>query len=238
MTCCLKGGHVAAAKNSISATRDGKIAAVAEHIDAVAALKVVDANGLYVTPGLIDVHVHVYTGTGERNSYAGIRTQATTACIRTASLSRGCDHGGRRRPRELEKSEEFKQRIIDRLKTRVPAFLNAQKRHTILGRNGPRWKGGAGRHEGPARRPRTSLATEASSTLASSRMRWMRLAAAVRSCTGLARVRVRSRSSRIAVFGTKLMPPVAATIVRTGAPLRTGPAKPSLQPLKISRRLA
>jgi predicted amidohydrolase len=158
MTCCLKGGHVTDAKNSISATRDGKIAAVAEHIDAVAALKVVDANGLYVTPGLIDVHVHVYTGTGERNSYAGIRTQATTACIRTASLSRGCDHGGQRRLRELEKFEEFKQRIIDRSKTRVPAFLNAQKRHTILGRNGPRWNRRCrqARRPGPTGRERRS----------------------------------------------------------------------------------
>ncbi len=27
--------------------------------------------GLYVTPGLIDLHVHVYNGTGERDSYAG-----------------------------------------------------------------------------------------------------------------------------------------------------------------------
>ena len=61
----LKGGHVIDAKNRIDAVRDvaiagGKIARVAEKIDPAEARKVVDVAGLYVTPGLIDIHVHVY----------------------------------------------------------------------------------------------------------------------------------------------------------------------------------
>ena len=72
----LQGGHVIDAKNNISAVRDvairdGAIAAVAEHLDPAPALKVVNVAGLYVTPGLVDIHVHVYAGTGERGSYAG-----------------------------------------------------------------------------------------------------------------------------------------------------------------------
>src|ERR1700678_2890977 len=72
----LKGGRVLDDKNHIDAMRDvgikdGKIAAVAEHLDPKDALKTIDVNGLYVTPGLIDLHTHVYTGTGERGSYAG-----------------------------------------------------------------------------------------------------------------------------------------------------------------------
>src|SRR4051794_15155694 len=72
----LQGGHVIDAKNRISAVRDvaikdGKIAAVAAKLDPKDALKTVNAAGLYVTPGLIDIHVHFYTGTGERGSYAG-----------------------------------------------------------------------------------------------------------------------------------------------------------------------
>ena len=72
----LKGGHVIDPKNGISAVRDvaiadGKVAAVAAGIDPAGALKVVDVSGLYVTPGLVDIHVHVYAGTGERGSYAG-----------------------------------------------------------------------------------------------------------------------------------------------------------------------
>ena len=72
----IQGGHVVDAKDRISAVRDvavrdGKIAAVAEHIDPASALKTVSAKGLYVTPGLIDIHVHVYASTGEAHSYAG-----------------------------------------------------------------------------------------------------------------------------------------------------------------------
>ena len=64
----LKGGHVLDARNAVSAVRDvaikdGKIAAVAENIPAARALKTVDVAGLYVTPGLIDIHGHVYRPT-------------------------------------------------------------------------------------------------------------------------------------------------------------------------------
>src|SRR5262249_33264644 len=72
----LKGGHVIDPKSSLSAVRDvaiagGKIAAVAPRIDPADAFKTVDVSGLYVTPGLVDIHVHVFAGTGEKNSYAG-----------------------------------------------------------------------------------------------------------------------------------------------------------------------
>src|SRR5918993_389296 len=70
----LKGGHVIDGKNGINAVRDvavkdGKIAAVGVKIEASKALKTVDASGLYVTPGLVDIHVHVYQGPVQ-NSYA------------------------------------------------------------------------------------------------------------------------------------------------------------------------
>src|SRR5438552_17898650 len=71
----LKGGHVIDPRNRISSIRDvaianGKVAAVAANIDPAEAFKVVDVSGHYVTPGLVDIHVHVYAGTGERGSYA------------------------------------------------------------------------------------------------------------------------------------------------------------------------
>lgn len=72
----LQNGHVLDDKNHIDsvmdvAIKDGKIAKVAEHIPATSAIKAIDVKGLYVAPGLIDLHVHVYNGTGEKNSYAG-----------------------------------------------------------------------------------------------------------------------------------------------------------------------
>src|SRR6185503_14667418 len=71
----LKGGHVIDPKNNISkvldvAIAEGKIARVAENIPVAHAKKVANVGGLYVTPGLIDIHVHVYTGTALRASTA------------------------------------------------------------------------------------------------------------------------------------------------------------------------
>src|SRR5258708_6576705 len=61
----LKGGHVIDPKNSINRVMDvavsnGKIALVAPTIAPSDAKRTVDVAGLYVTPGLIDIHVHVY----------------------------------------------------------------------------------------------------------------------------------------------------------------------------------
>lgn len=61
----LKGGHVIDAKNHIDDVRDvgiinGRIARVTAQINPAEAKKVVNVSGLYVTPGLIDMHVHVF----------------------------------------------------------------------------------------------------------------------------------------------------------------------------------
>ena len=63
----LKGGHLIDSKNKINgprdvAIRDGRVAAVALNIPATQAHKVVSVAGLYVTPGLIDLHSHVFSG--------------------------------------------------------------------------------------------------------------------------------------------------------------------------------
>jgi dihydroorotase len=121
----LRGGHVIDAKNHIDAVmdvaiKDGRIARVAANLKAADAIKTIDVKGMYVTPGLIDLHTHNYTGTGERDSYAGdlsvrpdgftFRTGVTTV------IDAGC--AGWRN------FEDFKQRIIDRSKTRILAMLN------------------------------------------------------------------------------------------------------------------
>jgi dihydroorotase len=121
----LKGGHLLDDKNKIDAVRDvgikdSKVVAVAEHLDSKDALKTIDVAGLYVTPGLIDIHTHVYTGTGERGSYAGdlsvypdgftLRNGVTTIVDAGSSGWRNFD--------------DFKDKVIDRSKTRVLAELN------------------------------------------------------------------------------------------------------------------
>ena len=121
----LRNGHVIDARSHVSAVRDvairdGKIAAVAEHIDAAQALKTVDVRGLYVTPGLVDLHVHVYAGTAERGSYAGdlsVYPDGFTFRVGVTTVADAGCAGWRN-------FDDFKQRIIDRSKTRVLAFLN------------------------------------------------------------------------------------------------------------------
>jgi len=121
----LKGGHVVDARNNISAVRDvaiadGKVAAVAANINAGDALKVIDASGLYVTPGLVDIHVHAYAGTGERGSYAGDNSLYPDGFTLRSGVTTVADAGSS----GWRSFDDFKDRIIDRSKTRVLAFLN------------------------------------------------------------------------------------------------------------------
>ena len=65
----IKDGRVIDPAQKLAAPRDvaiasGKIARIAEKIDPSEARRVLDASGKIVTPGLIDVHVHVYDGVG------------------------------------------------------------------------------------------------------------------------------------------------------------------------------
>ncbi len=121
----LQGGHVIDAKSGTSAVRDvaiagGKIAAVAERIDPAEAFKVVDVKGLYVTPGLVDMHVHVYAGTGERGSYAGDNSLYPDGFTLRVGVTTVVDAGCA----GWRNFDDFKDRVVDRSRTRVLAFLN------------------------------------------------------------------------------------------------------------------
>jgi len=121
----LKGGHVIDGRNRISAIRDvaikgNRIAAVAPNIPASSATRVVDVSGLYVAPGLVDIHVHVFPG--ERpGTYAGgdlgLPPDGFTLRSCVTTVADAGSSGWRSFP-------DFKARIIDRSKTRVVAFLN------------------------------------------------------------------------------------------------------------------
>jgi dihydroorotase len=121
----LRGGHVIDPRNNISANRDvaiaaGKIAAVAPQIEPSSAAKTVDVAGLHVVPGLVDIHTHVYAGTGEKGSYAGDNSLYPDGFTLRACVTTIADAGSS----GWRNFEDFKQRIIDRSQTRVLAFLN------------------------------------------------------------------------------------------------------------------
>jgi dihydroorotase len=100
--------------------KDGKVAAVAEHLDAKDALKTIDVTGLYVTPGLIDIHTHVYTGTGERGSYAGDLSVYRDRFTLHNGVTTIVDAGSS----GWRNFDDLKDKVIDRSKTRALAELN------------------------------------------------------------------------------------------------------------------
>ncbi|BCS31098.1 amidohydrolase [Luteitalea sp. TBR-22] len=121
----IKGGRVIDPRNGLDAVRDvaikdGKVAAVSADIPAARAMKAVNARGLLVTPGLIDLHVHVYPGEKLRD-YAGgdwsIFPDGFTLRSCVTTVNDAGTSGWRNFP-------DFKRRIIDESKTRVVAFLN------------------------------------------------------------------------------------------------------------------
>ena len=121
----LKGGHVIDPKNNLNTTMDvaihnGKIARVAPAIDPVEARRSVDVSGFYVTPGLVDIHVHVYAGTGMRGAYSGDNSVYPDGHSFRSGVTTVVDVGSS----GWRNFEDFKDRIIDRQRTRILAMLN------------------------------------------------------------------------------------------------------------------
>ncbi len=121
----LKGGQVLDAKNNVNRVLDvaiagGKIARVAPNIPASEARRVVDCSGLYVTPGLVDIHVHVYAGTGMRGAYSGDNSVYPDGHTFRSGVTTVVDAGSS----GWRNFPDFKDRVIDRSRTRVLALLN------------------------------------------------------------------------------------------------------------------
>jgi len=122
----IKGGHVIDPKNSINgrmdvAVKDGVIARVAENISSNSANRVVNAEGLYVTPGLIDLHGHHFHGTKPNhylsNSFTALPPDGFTF---RSGVTTAVDAGGP----GWRNFSTFKEQVIDRSQTRVLSFIN------------------------------------------------------------------------------------------------------------------
>lgn len=122
----IKNGHVIDAKNGIDkvsdvAIKDGKIAEVKGSISATKAKKVIDAKGLYVSPGLLDIHSHNFHGTEPdaylSNSFTALPPDGFSFRVGVTTI---VDVGGA----GWRNFRQFKENVIDRSKTRVLSFLN------------------------------------------------------------------------------------------------------------------
>lgn len=99
---------------------EGKIALVAKNIDPKLGRQVVDAKGMYVTPGLIDLHVHVFWGTNGSAYMNGPNGIAPDGFTLRTGVTTAVDAGSS----GWKSFETFKKQTIDRSKTRILAFLN------------------------------------------------------------------------------------------------------------------
>jgi dihydroorotase len=121
----IKNGHVFDPKNNIDqkmdlAVADGKVLKVAPDINVENAKTVVDATGLYVVPGLIDPHTHVFVGARTGKFADGNNSLSPDDFSFKAGITTVVDAG----TSGWRNFPLFKTQVIDESKTRILAFLN------------------------------------------------------------------------------------------------------------------
>ena len=122
----IKGGHIIDPLNSIDQVMDlaikgGKIANIKKNIPETQTKKVVDASGLIVTPGLIDMHTHNFYGTVHNrylaNSFQAVPPDGFTFRSGVTTVVDAGSPG-------WKNFDLYKSQIIEPSKTRVLTFLN------------------------------------------------------------------------------------------------------------------
>jgi dihydroorotase len=123
----LKGAHVIDPKNKIDSKMDvgivnGRIARVAKDIAIGSATKTIDVTGFYITPGIVDMHVHVFQGTDKNSTSVGnsSRSQQADAFSFRTGVTTVVDAGSS----GWKNFPLFKEQTIDKSQTRILAFLN------------------------------------------------------------------------------------------------------------------
>ena len=114
----LTGGRVVAPSQDIDATTDiafadGKVAALGPSLAGEKAKEIRDVSGHIVTPGLVDIHAHVYWGATYLSVEAErvARASGTTTFVDAGTAGAGTFHG-------------FRKLIIEPCPLRIVAFLN------------------------------------------------------------------------------------------------------------------
>ncbi len=121
----IKNGHVIDPKNNIDTIKDvavanGKIVKVDNDVSPTQSKKTIDATGLYVVPGLIDIHTHVFVGSKADKFADGIYSVSPDDFSFKSGVTTVVDAG----TSGWRNFPLFKEQVIDKSQTRVLAFLN------------------------------------------------------------------------------------------------------------------
>ncbi len=121
----LKGGHLIDPQNDLDGARDvavadGRVAAVDVDIPVDRAERAIDVGGLYITPGLVDIHTHMYATAGNRDAWAGDNSILPDGFSFRAGVTTMMDTGSA----GCRNFEDFRFRVLDRFKTRMFALVN------------------------------------------------------------------------------------------------------------------
>lgn len=120
----IRNGHVIDPKSNLNGIMDvaiagGRVAEIGRGIAMERAGKVIDAKGLYVSPGFIDIHTHVFVGSN--TSFAnGVNSVAPDDFALRAGVTTVVDAG----TSGWRNFPLFKEQVIARSKTRILAFLS------------------------------------------------------------------------------------------------------------------
>lgn len=121
----IKNGHIIDPGNNIDGLLDiavvnGKIAKIGPKISEKSSKKVVDAKGMYVVPGMIDIHTHVFVGADPGTFADGSLSVSPDDFTLRSGVTTVVDAG----TAGWRNFPVFKSQVIDHSKTRILAFIN------------------------------------------------------------------------------------------------------------------